>query len=225
MLCLPLVTTTETTNRVIAPSPKSPPMIASRPALTLIPPEILLYILSFLDVPDLSTLASTCRYLASLAADPILQRTRLLVVAPSRLSHSLFAIGPEGLPLRPTVSDLIRRGVIKGLGIERRWRAGLYLYSALSVANYERSVLLQRGHASNVVSSKLRRWSLHPNPLKTLYKTRVLPDVESYSPLIARSLLPVMRRLKWSVQCDSLSRVLRSRNVTSRRVDTTKQRD
>lgn len=56
----------------------------------------------------------------------------MLVVAPSRLSHSLFGIGPEGLPLRPTVSDLIRRGVIKGLDIERRWRAGLYLYSALA---------------------------------------------------------------------------------------------
>jgi hypothetical protein len=85
---------------------------------------------SFLDIPELSTLASTSGYLATLAADPILQRTRLLVVAPSRLSHSLFGIGPEGLPLRPTVSDLIRRGVMKGLNIERRWRAGLYLYSA-----------------------------------------------------------------------------------------------
>ena len=87
---------------------------------------------SYLDVPELSALASTCHYLASLAADPILQRTRLLVVTPSRLSHSLFAIGPEGSPLRPTILDLIRRGVMKGLGIERRSRAGLYLYSALA---------------------------------------------------------------------------------------------
>ncbi|KAI0001716.1 hypothetical protein BJV77DRAFT_1063124 [Russula vinacea] len=180
------------------------------------PPEILLHILSFLDVPELSSLASTSGYLATLAADPILQRTRLLVVAPSRLSHSLYGIGPEGLPLRPTVSDLIRRGVMKGLDIERRWRAGLYLYSAPSVANYEKSVLLQRGHASNVVSSKLRRWSLHPNPLEALYKTHVLPDVESSSPLISRCLLPVVRRLKWSIQRDSLSRVLRLRTVTSR---------
>jgi hypothetical protein len=87
-------------------------------------------LVSFLDVPELSSLASTSGYLATLAADPILQRTRLLVVAPSRLSHSLYGIGPEGSPLRPTVSDLIRRGVMKGLDIERRWRAGLYLYSA-----------------------------------------------------------------------------------------------
>jgi hypothetical protein len=91
-----------------------------------------LLLVTYLDVPELSTLTSMCRYLASLAADPILQRTRLLVVAPSRLSHSLFAMGPEGSPLRPTISDLIRRGVMKGLDIERRWRAGLYLYSALA---------------------------------------------------------------------------------------------
>jgi hypothetical protein len=124
-----------------------PPLV-----LTSMPPEILLYICSFpwlfrasvlcaltyripvsyLDVPELSTLASTCHYLASLAADPILQRTRLLVIAPSRISHSLFAVGPEGSPLRPTISDLIRRGVMKGLDIERRWRAGSYLYSALA---------------------------------------------------------------------------------------------
>ena len=87
---------------------------------------------SYIDVPELSALASTCHYLAALAADPILQRTRLLVVTPSRLSHSLFAIGPGGSPLRPTMLDLIRRGVMKGLDIERRSRAGLYLYSALA---------------------------------------------------------------------------------------------
>lgn len=192
---------------------------------------------SYLDVPELSALASTCHYLASLAADPILQRTRLLVVTPSRLSHSLFAIGPEGSPLRPTILDLIRRGVMKGLNIERRSRAGLYLYSALaripiflhdalyahwnlaqSVANYEKSVLLQRGYASNIVSSKLRRWSHHPNPLKALYKTHVLPDIESSSPFISRSLLPVVRRLKWSIQRDRLSRVLQSRTVPSREI-------
>jgi len=193
------------------------PSTSTRLMLTNMPPEILLYILSFLDIPELSILASTCHYLASLADDPILQRTRLLVIAPSRVSHSLFGIGPEGSPLRPTVSDLVRRGVMKGLDIERRWRAGLYLYSALSVVNYENSVLLQRGHASDVVSSKLRRWSLHPNPLKALYKTHVLQDVESSSPLISRSLLPVMRRLKWSIRRDGLSRNLRLRVVASRK--------
>lgn len=184
--------------------------------LTSMPQEIVLRILSFLDVPELSALASTCHNLASLAADPILQRTRLLVVAPSRVSHSLFGIGPRGSPLRPTVLDLINRGVMKGLVMERRWRAGLYLYSALSVVNYENSMLLQRGHASNVISSKLRRWSLHSNPLKALYKTHIIPDVESSSPLISRSLIPVVRRLKWSIRCDSLSRNLRLQSSTSR---------
>lgn len=184
--------------------------------LTSMPQEIVLRILSFLDVPELSALASTCHNLASLTADPILQRTRLLVVAPSRVSHSLFGIGPQGSPLRPTVLDLINRGVMKGLVMERRWRAGLYLYSALSVANYENSMLLQRGHASNVISSKLRRWSLHSNPLKALYKTHIIPDVESSSPLISRSLIPVVRRLKWSIRCDSLSRNLRLQSSTSR---------
>lgn len=76
-------------------------------------------------------------------------------------------------------------------------------------------MLLQRGHASNVISSKLRRWSLHSNPLKALYKTHILPDVESSSPLISRSLIPVVRRLKWNIRCDSLSRNLRLQSSTS----------
>lgn len=104
------------------------------PGLAICPYYPLTYrlIVSFLDIPELSMLASTCHYLASLTADPILQRTRLLIVAPSRVSHSLFGIGPEESPLRPTVSGLVRRGITKGLDIERRWRAGLYLYSALA---------------------------------------------------------------------------------------------
>ncbi|KAH9968650.1 hypothetical protein BC827DRAFT_1121126 [Russula dissimulans] len=180
----------------------SPPVLAS------MPPEILLYIskLLYADVSPLRTLASTCHYLASLFADSILQRTRLLVVAPSRLSHSLFGIGPEGSPLRPTVSDLIRRGVMKGFNIEQHWRAGLYLYSALARIP---SCNVATPQASDVVSSKLRRWSLHPNSFKMFYKTHVLPDVESSSPFNSRSLLPVVRRSKWSFQRDSISRITR----------------
>ena len=75
-------------------------------------------------------------------------------------------------------------------------------------------MLLQRGHASNVISSKLRRWSLHPNPLKALYKTQIMPDIESSSPRVSRSLLPVVRRLKWSIRRDSLSRILRLQSIT-----------
>ena len=66
---------------------------------------------------------------AALASDPLLQRTRLLVVAPARVDHSLFGEGPTGVMLRPTVPDLVNRGVLRGLNLERRWRMGLYFGS------------------------------------------------------------------------------------------------
>jgi hypothetical protein len=59
----------------------------------------------------------------------VLHKKRIQVVAPSRVQHSLFAEGPHGSKLRPTVLDLINRDVIRGLGIARRWRMGLYIYS------------------------------------------------------------------------------------------------
>ncbi|THH18432.1 hypothetical protein EW146_g2574 [Bondarzewia mesenterica] len=177
--------------------------------LLTFPPELLLYILSFLDIPDLAAIACVNEYLAVLATDPILQRTRLLVVAPSRVSHSLFALGAHGAPLRPTVADLVHRGVMKGLGIERRWRMGFYFYSPLSVINYESSVRLQRRHASNIISCHLRR---RPHTLQTLKTPHVLHDVESFSPAISRSLLPVMRKLKWSIRRDSLSKMVRNKS-------------
>ncbi|KAI0321357.1 hypothetical protein OF83DRAFT_1099962 [Amylostereum chailletii] len=176
------------------------------------PPELLLRLFSFLDIPDLSALASTSRYLASLVADPLLNRTRILVISPSRIAHSLFAVGAHGVPLRPSVPDLVHRGVFQGIAIERRWRLGLYLYSPLSVVNYESALRLQRGQASNAVSSNLRRRSRSPNLLHTLHTTRVLPDVESSSLSVARSLLPVMRKLKWSLRKDSLAKKVRDRD-------------
>jgi hypothetical protein len=97
------------------------------------------YLVSFLDLPDLAALSHVSPSLAKLCSDPVLHRFRLLVVAPSRLSHSLFGQSPQGLALRPTVSDLVNRGVLRGLGIVRRWRAGSYFYSphvrALSIAS------------------------------------------------------------------------------------------
>lgn len=86
---------------------------------------------SFLDFPELACIGSINSQLALLVADPALHRMRLLVVAPSRVSHALFALGPQGLALRPTVGDLVQRGVMRGPGIERKWRMGLYFYSAL----------------------------------------------------------------------------------------------
>lgn len=86
----------------------------------------LFLIVLYLDFPDIASLAALSPIMAAIGADPALQRVRILVVAPSRLSHALF----EKSPPRPTVAQLVRLNVFKGLGIERRWRAGAYLYSA-----------------------------------------------------------------------------------------------
>lgn len=84
---------------------------------------------SFLDIPDLASLAQISPILAELAADPVLHHSRIWVVAPSRVSHSLFGQNAAGVPLRPTVADLVHRGIMRGIGIERRWRNGMYFYS------------------------------------------------------------------------------------------------
>ena len=86
---------------------------------------------SYLDLPDLSSLTQAYPELAPLVADPILNHDRLWVVGPSRVSHSLFGTSTAGIPLRPTVPELVHRGIIRGMGIERRWRDGLYIYSSL----------------------------------------------------------------------------------------------
>lgn len=112
-----------------------------------IPSEILLYIckslstfigprdsfapVSFLDIPELEALARASRKLAALTSDPVLHHHRLKVVSPSRVNHGLFGKGPQGDALRPTLGDLVQRGVIRGLGVERRWRNGNYLYSTI----------------------------------------------------------------------------------------------
>lgn len=94
---------------------------------------------SYLDLPELACIGGISPQLARLVADPALHRIRILVVAPSRVSHALFALGPQGIALRPTVGDLVQRGVMRGPGIERKWRMGLYFYSALvsSIRTYK----------------------------------------------------------------------------------------
>ncbi|KAI0931586.1 hypothetical protein AcW1_001052 [Taiwanofungus camphoratus] len=179
------------------------------PGLLIIPPEILLYIFSFLDLPDLASIAQISPSLACLAEDPVLHRMRIHVVAPSRISHSLFGQSPAGVPLRPTVADLVHRGIMRGMGIERRWRAGMYFYSQHMVTQYENSLRLQRRHAGNVVESALRRRS--SAALSRVYSARILPD-ESPSPAVSASLIPAMRRLKWSVQKDRLAQFVRARS-------------
>jgi hypothetical protein len=90
-----------------------------------------IHLVSYLDLPDLTLLAALgSRALASLTADPVLHFQRLWVISPSRLNHHLFGRSKEGLFLRPSVGELVRRGVMRGLGMERRWRMGIYFYSS-----------------------------------------------------------------------------------------------
>jgi len=93
------------------------------------------HVVAYLDLPDLALLAQLFPSLATLTADPVLHLQRLRIVSPSRVNHNLFGRSPQGHALRPTVADLVQRGVMKGLGIERRWRMGAYFYS-LSVSYF-----------------------------------------------------------------------------------------
>ncbi|KDR85771.1 hypothetical protein GALMADRAFT_386298 [Galerina marginata CBS 339.88] len=178
------------------------------------PPEILLHILSYLDLPDLAIVAQVAPSLVPLTDDPVLHTQRLRIVSPSRVNHNLFAKGPQGHLLRPTVGDLVQRGVIRGLAIERRWRMGAYFYSFNSIIQYDNSRTLHRRHASHVLSVQLQRRTskesqVPTSSLRTLYSCHVLPDVESSSLNFARSLLPVVRKLKWSIQKDKLAKVFK----------------
>jgi hypothetical protein len=85
---------------------------------------------SYLDIFDLDCLAGLSPFLGLLSSDPVLHRNRLRVVAPSRIEHSLFAEGCHGTLLRPSIADLVRMNVMRGIGIERRWRLGIYFYSS-----------------------------------------------------------------------------------------------
>lgn len=185
--------------------------------LVIFPPEILLHILSFLDLPDLAILAQAVPTLMHLTTDPVLHTYRLRIVSPSRVNHKLFGMSPQGHALRPTLVDLVRRGVIRGLGIERRWRMGGYFYSLNSIMQYENMRSLYRRHASHVLAVQLRRRTTNgtaSNSLQRLCSTHVFPDVESSSLNVARSLLPIMRKLKWCLQRDRLAKVFKVSGVS-----------
>ncbi|PPQ79400.1 hypothetical protein CVT25_002670 [Psilocybe cyanescens] len=180
------------------------------------PPEVLLHILSYLDLPDLAVIARVAPSLIPLTDDPVLHTHRLKIVSPSRVNHNLFGMSPQGHQLRPTVSDLVRRGVIKGLAIERRWRMGSYLYSLTSVVQYETGKMILRQQASHKLAVQLHRRTTAGPPsrsLQSLYSCHVLPDVESSSTNVARSLLPIVRKLKWSIQRDKLARVFKTSGI------------
>ncbi|KAG6841766.1 hypothetical protein C0991_007095 [Blastosporella zonata] len=163
--------------------------------------------ISYLDLPDLAALAQVSPVLASLASDPLLHNTRVRITAPSRVKHALFGVNPRGVALRPTVGDLVHRGVIRGFAIERRWRMGAYFYSRNSIVQYENGLRLARRHASDVISVQLRRRLTRDKFLDSI--SHVLPDVESASYTISRILLPAIHQLKWSLQRDKFAKVLR----------------
>ncbi|EPE25290.1 F-box [Glarea lozoyensis ATCC 20868] len=70
--------------------------------LTTLPPELLLTILTHLDIPDLHALTRTSHALRHLSTDPLLHTTRLQRV-PAALNHSLNA--------RPSLASLIAKQI------------------------------------------------------------------------------------------------------------------
>ncbi|KAJ3994128.1 hypothetical protein F5050DRAFT_1776890 [Lentinula boryana] len=181
-----------------------------------LPTDIILLIFSYLDLPELSSLAQLSPFLAVLASDPVLHKNRLRIVVPSRIQHSLFGQGPQGIAFRPSIAELVHRGVIRGLSIERRWREGTYFHSHRSIIQYETSLKLARNQTSRIISMQLRQRIRDSKKfLKTLHQAHVLPDEESSSVHVSRSLLPVMRKLKWSIQKDELSKRIRDGTLCS----------
>jgi len=89
------------------------------------------------------------------------------------------------------------------------WRTGMYFYSHRMVNLYESSMRLQRVLASNVIASQLQRRTT--DSLKALYSTRVIPDAISSSIClsISQTLMPIIRKLRWSLQKDEFSRNMR----------------
>ena len=75
---------------------------------------------------------------------------------------------------------------------------------------------LSRRHASHVLAVQLRRRTTNGTASKSLQilcSTHVFPDVESSSLNVSRSLLPIMRKLKWCLQRDRLAKVFKVSGV------------
>ncbi|KAJ7597479.1 hypothetical protein C8J56DRAFT_920187 [Mycena floridula] len=180
--------------------------------LQTLPAEILLHICSYLDVPDLASLGQLSLGFAKLTTDPVLHKHRILVIAPSRVHHSLFGQGPQGDALRPTVGELVHRNVLRGLNIERRFRNGEYIYTKRSIDQYEAALIVDRRITTRIIEKQIKflrqRSSAPEKLLQGLHKSYIYPDVESSSLSISRSLLPAMRALKWAFRKDILSQQL-----------------
>ncbi|KAH8835522.1 hypothetical protein DL96DRAFT_1731200 [Flagelloscypha sp. PMI_526] len=171
-----------------------------------LPPEVVLRIYSYLDLPELACMAQVSPLYAALASDPALHRNRLKIVAPSRIRHSLFGHSPQGLALRPTFGELVHRNVARGLMIESRWRRGEYLYT---------QGVLRGPNGAREAADLLELWlgffdsesETAACPFIPLQAAGILP--EEYTMTVSRSLLPTLRQLKWSFRKDKLAQGLR----------------
>jgi hypothetical protein len=79
----------------------TPPQPAA-PSLPHLPPELLLHILTYLDIPDLLPLSRTSHLFRHLTLDPLLHSFRL-ARASAILNHDI--------PLRPRLADLMNRSI------------------------------------------------------------------------------------------------------------------
>ncbi|KAF8600825.1 hypothetical protein BDV93DRAFT_525094 [Ceratobasidium sp. AG-I] len=173
------------------------------------PPEIWLQISWHLDLPDLDSLAACNRVMRSVTKDPALHRVRILVFTPERVSRSLFSVN------RPSILDLVHLNILRGLGIERRWRAGQYLYSTLAVRQFNASINLQQTRIRTKLSSLLR--TPRSSARATLFP-RIIPDIEASSHHIARALLPAVHSLNANLRRQALARVISNGATATRDV-------
>lgn len=77
------------------------------------------------------------------------------------------------------------------------------------MTQYEYGLRLNQQHKKVVLSGHLQRRLHVPSTLKSLHDTLVLPDVESSTLSISRTLLPIVHKLKWSIKKDKLAKIIR----------------
>ncbi|KAI9745140.1 MAG: hypothetical protein M1818_001418 [Claussenomyces sp. TS43310] len=132
---------------------------ASRPLLTSVPDEIVLHILSFLDIPDLLKASRTSRHLRLLCLDPVLHTARLI-----RASLTI----ERSIPVRPPLVELMQHRIY----ITRTSLAARDLGRNLIKIKLNRS-LLQRPSAEQLVEQGvLPGECLHSRIAPSLISTR-----------------------------------------------------
>lgn len=87
--------------------------------------------------------------------------------------------------------------------------------SSQAAKQYESTLRIQQVHTKVLLSSYLRTRLSPPTALKSLHYSHVLPDIESSILSVSRSLLPVVHKLKWSIQKDNMSRIVRAHTFSA----------